>query len=99
VHRLRLLRSGEFASSTLRNDIKALSNRLQAMTEDGSARFAPVGHIENVTRRLSEEFDLAAIDRMVDQTAASSMAESLPAALRQEMQVTISASRSGMSGP
>jgi len=87
LHRLRLLRSGGFASSALRNDIKALSNRLQAMTEDGGAQTAPVGDIENVMRRLSEEFDLAAIDRIVDQTAASSMAESLPAALRQEMLV------------
>jgi Protein of unknown function (DUF3376) len=87
LHRLRLLRSGEFVSSTLRNDIKALSSRLQATTEDGSARTAPVGDIENVMRRLSREFDLAAIDRMVDQAAASSMAESLPAALRQEMLV------------
>ena len=57
------------------------------MTEDGGAQTTPVGDIENVVRRLSEEFDLAAIDRMVDQTAASSMAESLPAALRQEMLV------------
>ena len=87
LHRLRLLRSGNFASSTLRNDIKALSNLLQALTENGSARSAPIGDIENVARRLAEEFDLAAIDRMVDQTAASSMAESLPAALRQEMLV------------
>jgi patatin-related protein len=87
LHRLRLLRSGDFANSTLRNDIKALATRLQAMTEDGSARTAPVGDIESVMRRLSEEFDLAAIDRMVDQTAASSMAESVPAALRQEMLV------------
>jgi len=71
LHRLRLLRSGEFVSSTLRNDIKALSSRLQATTEDGSARTAPVGDIENVMRRLSTEFDLAAIDRMVDQAAAS----------------------------
>jgi patatin-related protein len=87
LHRLRMLRSGDFASSTLRNDIKALSNRLLAMTEDRSARTAPIGDIDNVTRRLSEEFDLATIDRMVDQTAASSIAESLPAALRQEMLV------------
>ena len=86
LHRLRMLRSGAFASATLRNEIKAISDCLQATTDD-STRTPTVEKIDNVMRRLSDEFDLAGVDRMIDHIAASSMAKSLPAALRHELLV------------
>ena len=87
LHRLRMLRSGAFASGTLRSEIRAISDRLQGTTE-GSRRTSLVEKVDSVMRRLSEEFDLEAVDRMVDHIAASSMAKSLPAALGHELLVS-----------
>ena len=84
LHRLRMLRSGEFCSSKLRNDISALSRHLETI---GVGRDVPMGDVDEIMRRLSQELDLAAFDRTVDRTAASSMKASSPAALQHQMLV------------
>ncbi len=85
LHRLRMIRSGSFATARLRNEIKALADRLRRTT-DGSAPQA-AGETDNMMQRLSEEFDLAGVDRMVDHIAASSMTKSSPTKLRNELLV------------
>jgi hypothetical protein len=92
LRRLRMLRSGEFASSSLRNGIAALLQRLPATTRKRgipavNAPPATVEDIDDCMRRLSEELDLAAFDRSVDHTAGSSTAGSSPAALHREVLV------------
>jgi patatin-related protein len=92
LRRLRMLRSGEFASSTLRNGVGALLQRLTATTRERgiptvSAPPATVEDVDDFMRRLSEELDLTAFDRSVDNIAGSSTAGSSPAALRREVLV------------
>jgi transposase len=92
LRRLRMLRSGEFASSTLRNGIAAFSHRLPATTRKlgiptVNAPPATVEDVDHFMRRLSEELDLTAFDRSVDHIAGLSTAGSSPTALRREVLV------------
>ena len=92
LRRLRMLRSGEFASSTLRNHVGALLQRLPAPTQKRgiptvNATPATVKDVDDFMRRLSEELDLTAFDRSVDHISGSPTAESSPAALRREVLV------------
>jgi patatin-related protein len=92
LRRLRMLRSGEFASLTLRNHVGALLQRLPAPTwKRGTPAVsvppATVDDVDDFMRRLSEELDLAAFDRSVDHIAGASTAGSLPPALGREVLV------------
>ena len=85
LHRLRMLRSGLFASSTLRDCIGAIADDLRSTIDGRGAPTIASAHLDKLMLRLSEEFDLAAIDRLVDRSAASSIVETLPTALRHEL--------------
>jgi patatin-related protein len=87
LHRLRTHRSGDFASAALRTDIGKLLTRLIGISGNAGECRAPAVNTDNIMSRLSNEFNLAAIDGLVDQTVASTMSESVPAALREEILV------------
>jgi hypothetical protein len=77
----------DFASAALRTDIGKLLTRLIGISGNAGQCRAPAVNTDNIMRRLSNEFNLAAIDGLVDQTVASTMSESVPAALREEILV------------
>jgi patatin-related protein len=85
LHRLRMIRAGNFASAALRGEIRTLAGCFGAT--DLKTVEVPSESIDRIMHRLADEFDLAAIDRLVDRLAASSAAKALPAAFRHELLV------------
>jgi patatin-related protein len=83
LHRLRMLRSGEFASSALRRDILTLAAELQASPADVDPLGAE-GGVDRILTRIAEELDLQAFDQTVDHAVASSIGGHAPTALRDE---------------